>query len=145
MPGLATGWLVASGLPGAGMATRYTMKLPSRMALTRQSRLADCPGPRGSTYCVRCGDQSSGSTTSPWAFRLMMFIATISERDGPAALFVTAVLNCSGDPALKTVSDLSIVISSEAAATGVEVAPACDAANWSAQPADGPANPNRHG
>src|SRR2546421_3713849 len=144
MPELAAGWLVASGVPGFGIATMYTMKSPSRMALTLQSRFTDCPGASGSTYCVRCGDQSSGSTTSPCLSRLMMFIATISERDGPTALFVTAVLNSSGEPALKTVSDLSIVISSEASATGVGVAPACDGANWSAQPADGPAKPNRH-
>src|SRR5437867_1061544 len=141
MPGLDAGWLVASGPPGFGMATMYTMKSPSRMALTLQSSVVDCPGASGSTYCVRCGDQSSGSTTSPCLSRLMMFIATISGCDGSAPRFVMAVLNSSGEPALKTVSVLSIDITSGAAAM---VAPACGGAAWSAQPAAGLATPNRH-
>src|SRR5437867_6318155 len=127
MPGLDAGWLVASGPPGFGMATMYTMKSPSRMALTLQSSVVDCPGASGSTYCVRCGDQSSGSTTSPCLLRLMMFIATISGCDGSAARFVTTVLNGNGIPALTTVEDLSIEI-----CTGASAAAACDCSAWKA-------------
>src|SRR5512144_912700 len=69
------------------------------MALILQFSVADWPGAIGSEYCVRCGDQSSGSTTSPALFRLMMFIATMRGGVAAVPLLVTTVLYISGVPA----------------------------------------------
>src|SRR5688500_15769331 len=86
IPGLATRRLGVSG-----MSTIYTMKLPSMIGLMIQSRLADCPVSRESMYCVRSGDQSSGSTIAPASSRLITFIATIKGGEAWVVLFVMAV------------------------------------------------------
>src|SRR5947208_4350994 len=103
------------------------------MALILHGRLADWPGASRSVYCVRCGDQSSGSTTSPFAFRLMMFIATMSGGVVSVALFVRTVLYRIGVPALTVLAVTSIDTCS------CPVACAAGAACWhSARAGDAP-------
>src|SRR6266566_7121040 len=80
------------------------------MALTLQPRLADWPGANVSMYCVRCGDQSSGSTISPAALRLTMFIATHRGGDFSVPLFVTTVLYRIWSPVFTVVYPRSIEI-----------------------------------
>ena len=58
-----------------------TSELLKEAARNRHEWVALSPGARPSWYWVRWGDQSSGSTMSPSASRLMMFIARIRSGD----------------------------------------------------------------
>src|SRR5512143_381582 len=68
------------------------------MVLRIQDCVSEAPGASDSTYWVRCGDQSSGSTTSPSESRLMMFIATMRGAVASPAWFVTVVWNSTLSP-----------------------------------------------
>src|SRR6267143_3035309 len=95
---LATGWTVAFGPLGLGMTAMYTRYLPENTEWTFQVSVVDWPGSICSMYCVRSGDQSSGSTASPFE-RLTMFIATTTLDTFCVPAFVTTVSKSNLSPA----------------------------------------------